>query len=350
MTGILRVSLAFLVLISHLQLYIAGLNQGVTAVVIFYILAGHVVTFLYLKRFNLNTFKFYIDRFIRIFFIYWFISIIYLIFLIITHFGNPIFTPTNLILNFSLIPVNYYMYLHDLLVILTSTNPPWYLIPPAWSLGAEFQFYLLVPILLKYRRLAAVLFVISILIYSLANLKILQSDYWGYRLLPGTLFIFMFGIYLQRYLYGNILMFEKILLYLGYIYILIWFIIIVCIFHFYGTYTRETMIGILLGIPIVFISLKYRYILHFKFLGNFSYILYLIHFLAIWIIDFLNLNSFKNILIILLSFILSFFLTLMVEKFIEPFRYTAVNLRLAIKIEIKRKILNSFFFKLLKIK
>lgn len=50
MTGYIRFFLAFLVLISHLGIRFKGMNEGVFAVVIFYILAGHVVTKLFLEK------------------------------------------------------------------------------------------------------------------------------------------------------------------------------------------------------------------------------------------------------------------------------------------------------------
>lgn len=47
MFGYLRFTLAFLVLLSHVGVTFYTLNPGVIAVVIFYILAGYVVSHLY---------------------------------------------------------------------------------------------------------------------------------------------------------------------------------------------------------------------------------------------------------------------------------------------------------------
>jgi peptidoglycan/LPS O-acetylase OafA/YrhL len=47
--GSLRFLLACLVLLSHLGISIGGLNPGVSAVVVFYLLAGHVAARLWLK-------------------------------------------------------------------------------------------------------------------------------------------------------------------------------------------------------------------------------------------------------------------------------------------------------------
>ena len=324
MTGLLRLFLAILVLISHLGIYFGDLNEGVFAVVVFYILAGHVVTFLYSKKFRGNIKTFYRDRFLRIFPVYWLIAILYICFLLITKYGNPIFNFENLVLNLSLIPINYYMYIYNKIIVLTSTNPPWYLIPPAWSLGAEFQFYLLVPFLLRYSKLAIIIFILSLIVYSLANLNLINSDYFGYRLLPGVIFIFLIGVYLQKYLYGNISRFEKFLLIFVYIYSVVWFIVIVLYFNIYGVYTKETLLGIILGVPLVLFAIKFKKIPLKKYLGDLSYTVYLTHFLIIWFLDYINWNvkySFCKIVITtFLTIIVSSLITIIIEKTIEQYR------------------------------
>ena len=47
MFGYIRFALAFLVMLSHIGVRVYGLNPGVMAVVIFYILAGYVVSHLF---------------------------------------------------------------------------------------------------------------------------------------------------------------------------------------------------------------------------------------------------------------------------------------------------------------
>ena len=329
MTGFLRLSLSILVLISHLGIRFFGLNEGVIAVVIFYILAGHVVTFLFIENFNFNIKKFYQDRFLRIFPVFWLVAIIYIIFLLVTKYGNPIFNFENLLLNLSLIPLNYYMYLYTKIIILTNTNPPWYLIPPAWSLGAEFQFYLLVPFLLRYPKITGIIFIFSLVIYSFANLDIINSDYFGYRLLPGVIFIFLIGVYLQKLLYKRILFFERILLIFAYIYSVLWFIIIVLYFNVYGVYTRETLLGIILGVPLVFFALRFKIFPFKKFLGDLSYVVYLMHFLIIWFLDYMNWNM-KNIFLkalvtIILTIVVSSLIVKIIEKTIEQYRLKIKN-------------------------
>jgi peptidoglycan/LPS O-acetylase OafA/YrhL len=66
------------------------------------------------------------------------------------------------------------------------------LVPPAWSLGAEIQFYLLFPLLLL-ARLRAVAFVLSVAVFLAAFFGLIHTEWFGYRLLPGVLFVFLLG-------------------------------------------------------------------------------------------------------------------------------------------------------------
>jgi len=292
MTGYLRFLLAYLVLLSHVGFRVEGLNPGVFAVVIFYILAGHVVTHLLFDVFwnrRKSIFTFYKDRFLRIFPLYLFVSLITVVFLLSTSFGSPEFKPINVINNLLLIPLNYYMYIYDKLIILTSTNPPWWLIPPAWSLGAEFQIYLLLPFLIRFPLVGIFFFFCSLCVYSAANLNLIHSDYFGYRLIPGVLFIFMMGSIIQKAASGKASNYEKLTLTVTYTFCILWFLYFVVEKHIYGAYTRETLLGIIVGAPIVYMNLKLKLKLPFnRTLGNLSYGVFLSHFLAIWILEYLG--------------------------------------------------------------
>jgi peptidoglycan/LPS O-acetylase OafA/YrhL len=71
------------------------------------------------------------------------------------------------------------------------------LMPQAWSLGLEFSFYLVVPWLLlaiRSRSALRAVMVGSTIVFILAVFGVLETDQWGYRLLPGTLFMFMTGM------------------------------------------------------------------------------------------------------------------------------------------------------------
>jgi len=333
MTGHFRFFLAFLVLISHLNIRFLGMNEGVFAVTIFYILAGHVVTKLFMEKINVALVEkklliFYTERFLRIYPLYFSISFITILFLIITGYGNPVFDFCNVILNLLIVPLNYYMYIEKCIVILASTNPPWWLIPPAWSLGTEIQAYIILPLLLMHRTLGLFVFWSSYFIYSLANLNIIHSDYFGYRLIPGVIFIFLSGAYLQKTISGKASRYEIFSLIFMYFISVLWFIYFIIIKKQYGAYTRETLLGLIIGIPLVFLLLRIRKKIIFNhLLGNLSYGIFLSHFLAFWIMDFFNLNFsiYQKIFIsTVLSICISFPFITVIERKIEKIRYKII--------------------------
>ena len=306
------------------------MNEGVSAVIVFYILAGHVIEKLFGKKLkaNLGRLKtFYVERFLRIFPLYLYVALLTILFLALTNYGYPVFNITNITLNLLIIPLNYYMYIEKEILVLTGLKPPWWLIPPAWSLGLELQAYILLPFLIKFRKLAFLVFITSLIVYSLANLGIIHSDYWGYRLLPGVIFTFITGVYIERLVSKTIKRYELILLIFTYFFALFWFVYFVLLKHKYGAYTRETLIGILLGVPAVLIfrvlSKKIRLPAN-QFFADLSYGIFLSHFLSIWILNYLEVPrsvQFYEVLLILLSVALVLPGIRYIEKPIERFRF-----------------------------
>ena len=327
--GYLRFFLAFLVMISHVGTRFWGMNPGVWAVVVFYILAGHVITHLLLDIFwgnGKNAKYYYIDRILRIFPLYLFICGLTSLFLIVTDFGNPQFKPVNCINNFLIVPLNYYMYDFNKIVILTGTNPPWWLIPPAWSLGAEVQTYFMLPFLLKWKKLGIVTVLLSLTVYSAANLSLIHSDYFGYRLLPGVIFIFIVGSLIQKTATGTAEKYEKLTLISVYIFCLLWFIYFVLIKGIYGAYTRETLLGVLIGSPLVYTGIKLRKkrLPFNRLAGNLSYGLFLSHFPSIWLLEWAGLKENSHLFLPVLFLVSTFFAFIgvkLIDEKIERFRF-----------------------------
>jgi len=329
MTGYLRFLLAYLVLLSHVGPGVVhGFNLGVFAVVIFYILAGHVITHLLENIFSARPlWVYYIERGLRIYPLYLFACFCTIIFLLLTHFGIPRFTPLNLFFNLFVIPLNYYMWLQKYEVVLTGLNPPfgWWLVPPAWTLGLELQVYLIFPFLIRYQLLKVVCFLLSLFIFTLSNLKILNTDYWGYRLLPGVLFIFLLGSILQRLKDGRALFKERFLLIFSYSVSLLSFIYLVLFRSFSQPYIRETLLGIIIGVPLTYFCLHFSKKLPFNRLAGFlSYAVYVFHFLSIWILKWTSLHLspiFLTLSVTFLTFTFSFLGVFLVEKPIEKLRF-----------------------------
>jgi peptidoglycan/LPS O-acetylase OafA/YrhL len=310
-------------MLSHIDIRVYGLNPGVIAVVIFYILAGYVVSHLlrdiYLlpsslrlhprhceeakpTRQSLNAlWAFYKDRFFRIFPLYTSVVLLTLLFLLLTSFANPAYAPLKLLYNLTVIPLNYYMYIDSAIL----TNPSWWLIPPAWSLGTELQAYLLLPFALMYKRVWFATVFLSFGIYMLANFSVIHPDYFGYRFIAGVFFIFLAGSALQRY--------EKAdKLYIAVLWTAVSLFALFAYFtdSFSAAYTKETYAGLLIGIPLVLLLSKTKVTLPFnKALGNLSYAVFLTHFLSIWILEYIGIPSSKTFAYILQLSLLTFFIS-----------------------------------------
>lgn len=190
--GTLRFLLASLVLASHLGHSIWGINPGVAAVVVFYLLAGNVVARLWRQRAQLTgrarVSWFYADRLWRIMPLYLLVAGASALLWwrgVDTPFLVRDPRPGDWLANVLVLPLNYYMY---------SGQDAFTLIPPAWSLAVELQYYLLAPLLLvlpgRWRHL---LMLGSLTVYAFAQIGWLDADHYGYRLLPGVLFVFLAG-------------------------------------------------------------------------------------------------------------------------------------------------------------
>ncbi len=283
MLGYIRLFLALAVLVSHADVRVNGLNPGVIAVVVFYMLAGVVVTHLWHNVIPAGPdklWRFYKDRLMRVAPLYLYAALLALLFLVSTSYGSPQYAPLALLNNFLIIPLNYYMYLDSSVM----SVPPWNLIPQAWSLGAELQAYLLLPLALVYPRLRLWLFGLSFAVYIAANLTYINADYYGYRLLPGVFFIFLIGSYLRESQSGGGKFITPLLLF-------VWLALVYLIFAWRGlfpaAYMKETLIGMLVGIPVISFAYHSKQQWYWnRFMGSLSYGVFLTHFLVIWVLDF----------------------------------------------------------------
>lgn len=193
--GFLRFCLAIAVVLSHAGFSLLGFNIGVMAVVVFYAISGYVMSALIAKHFAsaADTGHFYLDRLSRIYPQYAFYAGGAALWLFTvghpTHFLilNP--QPSDWLNNLLVVPLNYFMF---------NGSDRFTLVPPAWSLGAELLFYALAPWLWRHWHLAVALGLASLGVQALAWHGLLNSDWWGYRLLPGVLWVFVLGMALQR--------------------------------------------------------------------------------------------------------------------------------------------------------
>jgi len=331
MTSYFRILLALLVAVSHINVRVFGYNEGVWAVSIFYILAGHVIQRIFFSFGKIpltSSLKIYFtDRLLRIFPLYLVIITLTALFLIVTNYGDPHFSPLNVILNAIIVPLNYYMYDQPYIEILRKDH--WWLNPPSWSLGAELQAYAILPVLILspyYVRVAVL--ITSLAVYSAASLELIHSDYFGYRLLPGVLFFFISGAILERILHGKATFAERFTLLFTYIFLLFWLIYVVCLKGIKGAYTVETTLGFLIGIPLIYVLLKIKErvkVPFSHFASGLSYAIFLVHFPLIWVLDFITGSIPSPLIVVLCSLISSAILTVAVDMPMFKVRKSLIN-------------------------
>lgn len=288
--GAYRLLLAILVLISHLWITIHGHDPGVSAVVSFFLLSGFVMTALIRRHYNsvhaIPTF--YLDRLMRLFPQFLVYMIATLVLIEIAHPASIFLfklTRVKAALDFMMLPMGFYMLGLDNAQIM----------PQAWSLGLELTFYLAIPFILLF-RIEILAFVASFAIFLLAYLGVINTDYFGYRLLPGTLFIFLCGSFLhgiQRGARATTIIFTYV----------------ICVALFMAVrktpslqirFNYEVLAGFLIGLPAVALLSKLKFGALEELMGNLSYGVFLNHFFLILAFQVAGLDTSKTTIIALL--------------------------------------------------
>lgn len=275
--GFYRYFLALLVAISHAGIRIHDFNPGVVAVISFFLLSGHVMTQLIRKYYlqPARVGRFYLDRAARLFPQYLFYFALASLFLYVT--GMPTIYTHQLdwakwLLNIPILPLGFYQWLLDGATVL----------PQAWSLGLEMCFYLLIPWLLLYcsRGQIYVLAAASFLVFLAAFAGWIDTDAFGYRLLPGTLFMFLAGAAFAEGDRDRPARFFRYTVTAAAVLLLAF----ACgqTRYYALPYNKEVLVGLLLGL-VALTGLRHRLFSSLDaFFGNLSYGVFLNHFIAIW--------------------------------------------------------------------
>lgn len=193
------------------------IGRGQLAVQSFFMVSGYLISFVLTgSRTYSKVWRFFINRALRIFPLYWLVAFATLAFFLSTsgsgggtEFFNAIrqlpFAGTALITisNFLIFGQDQIMFLSVQNSMITYTGDFWnsevlifkaLLVPQAWSLGIELTFYILAPFILKNKYLLLGLFFGSL---SLRALLVFYGfgldDPWSYRFFPTELALFLLG-------------------------------------------------------------------------------------------------------------------------------------------------------------
>ncbi|MFJ2464417.1 acyltransferase family protein [Pseudomonas sp. NPDC087615] len=269
--GFFRLLLAVLVAVSHMGQTIAGLNPGVVAVISFLIISGFVMTSLIERNYSTpdKISLFYLDRALRLYpqFLLYFGMSCAVIYWLLPGTGQAAeLTFSRIASSLAIVPLGFYMF---------GVASTW-ILPPAWSLGLEMCFYLLIPFLLMF-RLRGVGFALSISVFLVACFGYINTDIYGYRLLPGALFMFLCG----SYLYGARAKGVVIAATTAGVATLMFAAIMAGVIE-RRPYNAEVTLGIALGVPAVYLLSRIKSHWIDEFLGNISYGVFLNHFVVIY--------------------------------------------------------------------
>ena len=312
--GVYRLILALLVLLSHVGIYFFGRNEGVFAVISFFLLSGFVMTAQIQKHYQgLGGIRdFYFDRLLRVypqFLLYLLLSIVVVaVAHPRSHWISGVSFP-KVVLNMLIFPLDF----HWMIGLSDSV-----MMPQTWSLGLEACFYLLFPFLLHH-RLRSIAFAVSLSIFVLAALHVVDPVIFGYRLIPGTLFIFLSGSLLYQPADHSGTYLLK----------LVWLLLAVLLWEQFAQYARpgpymlEILCGFLFGLPMLFLLRRITSGAFDTLCGTLSYGVFLNHFLLIWTFQYLkvDLEGKPSILLFMgVSILLSWITYRFVEKPVIAYR------------------------------
>lgn len=279
MLGSLRLLLALAVAVSHAGITLRGLNPGVIAVIGFYLISGYVMTGLMHRHYATpdQAGGFYLDRAVRLlpqYFLYAGLALAcyFVLHPASYHLSRPP-VPGDYLNNLLVVPLNYFMW---------NDSDRFALVPPAWSLGAEIQFYLLAPWLLGSPRRILLAGLASLLVYGCALAGLLNSDWFGYRLLPGVLLFFMLGSLLFHW-HRNAPAQAGRRVALVVVMALIALLLLKQGETWRQPFNRETLVGLMVGyVALHWLATRVRRRWD-SLAGDISYGVFLNHFLVLWV-------------------------------------------------------------------
>lgn len=236
--GLIRTFLALIVVIGHTGFYVG--TGGRFAVQLFYMISGYLMSYILFQNPTYRSVsKFYLNRFLRLFPVYWVIASITFFMYLLGYFYPKyhryfniypdffeVYSQIGFFGAFSLAFSNIFLFGQDWIMFTgvktgiyqfvvnfrDSDVKVWHglLVPQAWTLGVELTFYLIAPFVLKNikRVIFLLIFSLSIRVFLIFS-EFGITDPWTYRFFPAELSVFLLGALAQQYLYP---FYKKILL------------------------------------------------------------------------------------------------------------------------------------------
>lgn len=278
---------------------------GRLAVQLFYVISGFLISYILTANDTYrSTFKFYQNRFLRLFPTY---IVVALAVLAVNMAANHAFfdlynkLPESAVLflilaNIFIVGQDWVMFagIKNAALVFTGSfldsDVPLYqglLVPQAWTLGVELSFYLLAPFFLRSLKWVLVLFLASLCLRGvLLYLGVAQTDPWSYRFFPMELALFLAGSLSHRLLLPAWRKLCKRAHYLPEI--ATGLFVLYTVFHFSVTFNHNLRDALALVVFVAIMPLTFifqgRYRLDRR-IGSLSYPIYISHSLAILAVE-----------------------------------------------------------------
>ena len=307
--GIIRLLLALAVVFTHSYGYL--FTGGKLAVQLFYIISGYLMSLILLnnKTYS-NLYKFYSNRLLRLFPVYWGVAILTFVYFLVNYIigGEDFFFQTYFDVGFL---AGFSLFLSNILIIgqdwlmFTGVNEGVFqfvtdfreseilvynglLVPQAWTLGIELTFYAICPFILKKKNIWISLLILSVLVrIYLLHIGLGNKDPFSYRFFPSELSLFLFGAFSHQYLlplYNKHSLLENKLIINATTYLIILFIISFSFIPFNRTLLSLILISIMtLSLPIISKFQRNSKLDHW--ISKFSYPVYISHMLIIYLMS-----------------------------------------------------------------
>lgn len=363
--GVLRVLLALFVVLDHFSSYSTfDFPGGVFAVKVFFIISGFYMTMILDKKYvGQGSYSLFLsNRFLRLYPIYWVVLGLTIGASFVSFFAfNDWLRLTQYVVYHDTMNIgtlafqgvtNIFLFGQDLVMFLgmnsengkmffasdfNITNPQFHtflFVPQAWTIGMELLFYIVAPFLVR-RKTKIILTIIAaslllrIFIYYYLGMA---HDPWTYRFFPNELALFLLGAISYRlYQFIN---HHQVNNRLRLMIIIFYFIILLFYKYLPGSGELINNIKILTFYLLTAVSIPFIFLLTKKSridnrIGDFSYPIYIVHMLVIYIVSLLiynfNWHINESVVVVISTIIISYILIKFVSDPVEKIRQKRVK-------------------------